>query len=88
MQDDPHRVAALKTVVAAAVGNETPELLDRAAGEMRQRAKALSRGTHWSSPIENVMGQLDHAKLAPLLVDMADLLSPRTACQSDGSDQP
>jgi hypothetical protein len=62
------------------------ELLDRAALEIRGRAATLYERGHWGSAIEEGVAQVDDAKLRPLLEDIADLLSPRTAGQVARSD--
>jgi hypothetical protein len=77
--DDGPRLKA--TITAALDTDRAPdqELRDRAAREIRRRAKTLYRQGHWSSRIENAMSQIDTAKIGPLLIEIADLLSPTTA---------
>jgi hypothetical protein len=53
-----------------------------AALEIRGRAATLYRGGHRGSSIEVGMAQVDHAKLEPLLEELADLISPGTAGQA------
>ena len=55
---------------------------DHAALEIRGRAQTLYREGHWGSAIEREMAQLDHAKLQPLLEELADLISPGTKGQA------
>ncbi len=55
---------------------------DRAAIDVRGRAETLSRPGHWSSSIERELSAADHAKLKPLLEELADLISPGTAGQA------
>jgi len=55
------------------------EIRYRAAREIRERAATLYREGHWSSQIEVAMGRVDHQKLGPLLLNIANLLSPNTA---------
>ena len=58
------------------------EVRDHAAVEIRGRAATLYHEGHWGSPIEGGIAQADHAKLKPLLEDLADLISPGTAGQA------
>ena len=55
---------------------------DHAAREIRGRAATLYREGHWGSSIENAIAHTDHAKLEPLLGELADLISPETAGQA------
>ncbi|MGC2832846.1 MAG: hypothetical protein WA238_01245, partial [Methylocella sp.] len=55
---------------------------DCAALEIRGRAAMLYQEGHWGSSIEGGMAQSDHAKLEPLLEELADLISPGTAGQA------
>jgi hypothetical protein len=66
----------LKVKVAAGVLSD--EERDRAAIEIRGRAKTLNRKGHWSSGIEQAMAAADHKKLRPFLEELADLISPGT----------
>ena len=52
------------------------EVLDDAARELRHRAARLPEAGHWSSAIDHSVGDTDHAVLAPLLREIADILSP------------
>jgi hypothetical protein len=45
------------------------------AQEIRHRAKTLNRGGHWSSQIETDVTNSDHARLKPLLFELADIFS-------------
>jgi len=82
-RDNMDDVPRLKTRMTAALSRaeEAPdqELRDRAARDIRRRANTLYRQGHWSSRIENAMSQIDPDKLGPLLIELADLLSPETA---------
>lgn len=78
-------VANLKTEIGkrlAAGGLPDQGVRDHAAREIRGRAATLYREGHWSSSIERGMARVDHAKLKPLLEDLADLISPGTAGQA------
>lgn len=55
------------------------QIRDCAAREIRSRAATLYREDHWSSRIEHEMCQVDHAKMKPLLEELANLLSPDTS---------
>jgi hypothetical protein len=55
---------------------------DHAALEIRGRAATLDREAHLGSSIEGAMALADHAKLKPLLEELADLISPGTAGQA------
>jgi len=52
---------------------------DNAARELRGRAGALFRARYGGFAIERWMARADHARLAPLLEELADLISPGTA---------
>ena len=58
------------------------DVRDCAALEIRGRAATLYREGHWGSSIERGIAQADHAKLKPLLEELADLISPGTAGQA------
>jgi len=78
-------IATLKTEIGkrlAAGGLPDQEVRDRAALEIRGRAATLHRDGHWSSSIEGGMARADHAKLGPLLEELADLISPETEGQA------
>jgi hypothetical protein len=45
------------------------------AQEIRHRSKTLYQNGHWSSQIENGVKNSDHARLNPLLVELADIFS-------------
>lgn len=62
------------------------EVKDHAAREIRGRAGALYQEGHRSSSIEAGMVRADHAKLGPLLEELADLISPGTAGQAADQD--
>jgi hypothetical protein len=82
----PNEVAALKVKITAAVNKASApdqELRDRAGRNMRRRANTLYRNGHMSSGIEQTMSRLDHTILAPLLIDIANLLSPISAKESE-----
>jgi hypothetical protein len=53
-----------------------------AAREILERVANLYRQGHWSSRIEMAIAQSDHAKLGPLLKEIAGLLSPGIAHQT------
>lgn len=55
------------------------EHLDHAAMEVRGRAETLYREGHWGSAIDTALGRSEHARLRPLLHELADLISPATA---------
>jgi len=79
----------LKATIAIALAKEEApdqELRDRAAREIRRRAETLCRPGHWASRIENAMSQINPDKLGPLLIGVADLLSPATAAEPIRSD--
>jgi hypothetical protein len=72
----------LKAAIAAALAKEEApdgEIRDHAAREMRRTAATLYRQAHGFSRIEHAMAQIDHAKVRPLLEEIANLLSPETA---------
>ena len=52
------------------------EVLVHAARGIRERADNLPMRGHWSSRIEAVMSQMDYRTLAPLLNEIASILSP------------
>jgi hypothetical protein len=58
------------------------EVRDHAALDIRGRAATLYQDGHWVSSIEGGMPQADHAKLKPLLEELANLISPGTAGQA------
>jgi hypothetical protein len=66
------------------VAGELPDqdARDHAAFEIRGRAATLYREDHLGSSIEGGLAQADHAKLKPLLEELADLISPGTAGQA------
>ncbi len=66
----------------AAGGLPDQEVRDDAALDIRDCAATLYRDGHWVSSIEGGMAQADHAKLKPLLEELADLISPGTAGQA------
>jgi hypothetical protein len=79
----------LKATIALALAKkDSPdqELRDRAAREIRHRAKTLYRPEHWSSRIDNAMTHINPEKLGPLLIEIANLLSPATANEPIRSD--
>ncbi len=63
-------------------GLPDPEERDHAALNVRGRARNLFRPGRWSSSIERELATADRAKLKPLLEELADLISPRTAGQA------
>lgn len=71
-------------VAARLVGESAPgqEIRDRTAREIRERAANLYREGHRSSHIDMAIGQSDHAKLRPLLEEIACALSPQIAHES------
>jgi len=78
-------ITRLKTEVAKHVAaGELPDqsASDHAAREIRSRAQTLYREGHWGSAIERTMARVDHAKLQPLLEELADLISPGTKGQA------
>ncbi|WP_323034155.1 hypothetical protein [Pararhodobacter sp.] len=75
-------ISLLRTAVASRLtGKSAPEqeIRDRTAREILERAENLYRQGHWSSRIEMAIAQSDHAKLRPLLEEIAFALSPGTA---------
>jgi hypothetical protein len=58
------------------------DVADRAAREIRGRARTLYPEGHWRSAIEGLLSQVDHAKLRPLPEELADLISPSTVGQA------
>jgi hypothetical protein len=58
------------------------DLRDRVAVNIRGRAVTLYREGHFGFSIERGLAVADHAKLKPLLEELADLISPRTAGQA------
>ena len=66
----------------AAGGLPDQSVRDHAAREIRGRANTLYRQGHWGSSIETGIANADHAKLKPLLEELADLISPGTAGQA------
>lgn len=73
-----------KRLVAGGLADQ--EVKDRAALEIRGRAAALYLEGNWSSSIEAGMARVDHAKLRPLLEELADLISPGTTGQAADQD--
>lgn len=65
------------------VGDNAPdqEYCDNAARELRSKAATLDRQEFRHSGIEHVMHRTDHARVAPLLNEIADILSPDTASE-------
>jgi hypothetical protein len=75
-------ISRLRTAVASRlIGKSAPEqeIRDQTAREILERAANLCRQGHWSSRIEMAIAQSDHAKLRPLLEEIAFALSPGTA---------
>ena len=88
-KDEIDDVPRLKGTIIAALGREEApdqELRDRAARDIRRRAKTLYRQGHAGSSIENAMSRINPDKVEPLLVEIADLLSPTTAGEQIHSD--
>lgn len=82
---DGDAIAKLKVDIGkrlAAGGLPDQKVRDSAAFKIRGRAATLYRGGHWSSSIESGVAQADHVKLKPLLIELADLISPETAGQA------
>lgn len=80
--DDSSQRDWLKSEVAKRVtasGSPSPEILDRTARDIRERAADLSHAGSRFSEIESAMGAANEALLRPLLQEVADLLSPGTA---------
>jgi hypothetical protein len=80
-RDDIDDGPQLKATIAAAVikeGAPDQELRDDAARKIRRRAESLYRPGHRMSRIENAMSQINPEKLGPLLIEIANLLSPAT----------
>ena len=72
-------VDALKDEIHARLQDDrAPEqdVRERAAREIRERADGLQVRGHWSSRIEAAVAQSDYAILAPLLNEIANILSP------------
>jgi hypothetical protein len=87
--DDIEGGVQLKASMVTALTEEDgpdQELRDHAAREIRRRATALHRPGRRTSRIENAMSQLDPEKVGPLLIEIADLLSPTTAGEPIRSD--
>jgi hypothetical protein len=81
-KEDADLVPWLRTELAKGLrGQEAPdqELRDRAARGLREKAETLYRRELELSRINHAMGQIDPAKLRPLLHEIANLLSPGTA---------
>jgi hypothetical protein len=81
-KEDSGLVPWLRTELAKRLnGQKAPdqELRDRAARELRRKAATIHRREFEFSRINHAMGQIDPAKLRPLLNEIADLLSPGTA---------
>lgn len=75
-------VSRFRVAVAARLAGESApdqEIRDRTSREIRERAANLYRQGHWSSHIDMAIGQSDHAKLRPLLEEIACALSPQIA---------
>ncbi len=78
-------ISLLRTaVVSRLTGKSAPEqeIRDRTARDVLERVVNLYRRGHWSSRIEMEIAQSDHAKLRPLLEEIASLLSPGMAHQT------
>lgn len=75
-------ISLLRTaVVSRLTGTSAPEqeIRDRTAREILERVANLYRQGHWWSQIEMAIAKSDHAKLGPLLKEIASLLSPGMA---------
>jgi len=57
-------------------GAPAQDVLDHAAKGIRERAGSLPVPGHWSSGIEQGILETDHSALAPLLEELAAMLSP------------
>ena len=71
-------VDALKSEIRSRVqGDRAPEqeMLEHAARKIRKRAKRFPGRGHWSSRIEQAISETDHRTLAPLLNEIAGILS-------------
>jgi len=70
-----------QAVTQKLAGDNVPdrEQRDSAAREMRSQAATLNRRTFGLSRIEHVIDSTDHELLAPLVNEIADILSPETA---------
>jgi hypothetical protein len=70
-----------QTIAQDLAGQNAPdqELCDRAARELRRKAATLDWQEYRHSGIEHVMHSTDHEQLAPLLNEIANILSPDTA---------
>ncbi len=74
-------ISLLRTAIVSRLnGKSAPEreIRDRTAREILDRAANLHRQGHRSSRIEIAITQSDHAKLRPLLEEIAGILSSRT----------
>jgi hypothetical protein len=71
-------IPKLKAKISKHVALLDQDVKDHAALEIRGRAATLWKD-HWVSLIEMAMARADHAKLKPLLEELADLISPGTA---------
>lgn len=81
-KEDLNLVPWLRTELAKRLNGENApdqEIRDGAARELRRKAETLYRREFELSRINHAMGQIDPAKLQPLLHEIADLLSPGTA---------
>lgn len=75
-------VDALKSDVVSRVqadGAPQQDVLDHAARGIRDRADRLPARGYWLSRIELAISETDHRTLAPLLEEIAGMLSPRAA---------
>lgn len=75
-------IPKLKAKISKHLAADDQDVRDHAALEIRGRAATLFQGGHRASSIEVGMAQADHAKLEPLLEELADLISPGTAGQA------
>ena len=72
-------VGAIKSDIRSRVqGDRAPEqeVLDHAARNIREWTDRLPERGHWSSRIELAISETDHRVLAPLLDEIAEILSP------------
>ena len=81
-ENEPASPARLKQVISKALaGEDTPdqEQRDRAARGIREKAAALRVREYALSRLEHTMNQIDPERMRPVLVEIANLLSPDTA---------
>ena len=78
LMGDEGDIDALKADIRTRLHNRAPEreVLEHAAREINQKADNLGERGHWSSRIDVAISQLDYNTLAPILNEIATILSP------------